>query len=263
MLLSPPRIAIVGREPIRPYGYGEAWYLIDHVLGLRASYIDAHDLGRADLRRYNVLVVPEGGAKIVKDNMEMLKSWATAGGTLIATGSSAGAFAKEKDGIGDTRELGDVLAKMDDYRQAIVREWEGRRTTPDPNQVWSFQPPSEVVYPWMIGAGGDKPNDDELKRQDAWRDIFMPQGTLVAGRVDDRSWLTGGCGDYVPVLYASDTVLMAPPTVQVPVRLGVFNPAAAPPAKPAAAKKTDKKDDKEKPAPAGASPRPATKCACA
>jgi len=252
VLLHAPRIAIVGREPIRPYGYGEAWYLIDHVLGLRASYIDAHDLGRADLRRYNVLVIPEGGAAVLKDNMDMLRSWTTSGGTLVAVGSSAAAFAKEKDGVGGTRQLGDVLGKMDDYRQAIVREWEGRRATPDPNQVWSFLPPSEVVYPWLIGAGGDKPNDDELKRQDAWRDIFMPQGTLVAGRVDDRSWLTGGCGDYVPVLYSSDTVLLAPPTVQVPVRLGVFNPATArpEPAKPDTAKKSDKKEDKkEKPAP--------------
>ncbi len=252
ILLHAPRIAILGREPIRPYGYGEAWYLIDHVLGLRASYIDAHDLARADLRRYNVLVIPEGGSSVVKDNMELLKTWTTSGGTLVAVGSSAGAIAKEKDGIGGTRQLGDVLGKMDDYRQAIVREWEGRRATPDPTQVWSFLPPAEVVYPWLIGPGGDKPNDDELKRQDAWRDIFMPQGTLLAGRVDDRSWLTGGLGDYVPVLYASDTVLMAPPAVQVPVRLGVFSSASArsEPAKADPGKtKNAKSDEKDKPAP--------------
>src|SRR5262249_47438185 len=90
----------------------------------------------------------------------------------------------------------------------------------------------------------------ELKRRDAWRDIFMPVGTMLAGRVDDRSWLTGGCGDYVPVIYTSDTVLLAPPSVQVPVRMGFFSPvAAATPAKPSA-KKEDKKDEKkEKPAP--------------
>src|SRR5262249_41405694 len=168
-------------------------------------------------------------------------------GTLVAVGSSAGVLAKEKDGIGATRLLADCLGKMDDYRQAIVREWEGRTTKPEAERVWSFLPPTEVVYPWLIGEGGDKPNDDELKRRDAWRDIFMPGGRVLAGRVDDRSWLTGGCHDYVPVIYTSDTVLLAPPSVQVPVRMGYFSPAAAP---AAPAKKDTKKDEKkEKPAP--------------
>lgn len=243
VLLHAPRIAIVGRDPIRPYGYGEAWHLVDHVLGLRASYLDARDIGNFDLRRYNVIVVPEGASGILGGAMESLRNWVKAGGTLIAVGSSAGAFAKEKDGIGDTRQLADVLAKMDDYQQAIVREWEGRQTAPDPKQTWAFGPPEDVVFPWLIGEGGGKPSEDELKRQDAWSSIFMPAGALVAGRVDDRSWLTGGCAEYVPVIYSGGTVLLSPPTVQTPVRLGYFSPQAA----GAAVKKTAKsaKDNKD------------------
>jgi hypothetical protein len=182
---------------------------------------------------------------------DALHNWVKAGGTLIAVGSSAAALAKEKDGIGATRELGDVLSKMDDYQQAIVREWEGRRTAPDPAQTWAFGPPDDVVYPWLISEGGTKPSDEELKRQDAWCSIFMPAGALIAGRVDDRSWLTGGCGEYVPVIYSSGTVLLSPPTVQTPVRLGYFNPApASAPAKKAPKKDKDSKDGKsDKPAP--------------
>ena len=254
VLLKPPGIAVFGREPIEPYSYGAAWYLIDHVLGLRASYLDTHNLAGTDLRRYNVLVLPDGAsADALKDGMESLKAWVTAGGTLVAIGSSAAALAKEKDGIGATRQLPDVLGKMDEYRQAVVREWEGRQTTPDPAKVWSFLPPTEVIYPWLIGESDDKEKEDELKRRDSWRAIFMPAGALLAGRVDDRSWLTAGCGDYVPLIYSGRTILLAPPSVQAPVRLGFFNPAppkapeAAAPASSADSK--DKKKDDAKPAP--------------
>jgi hypothetical protein len=259
VLLKPPRIAILSREPIEPYSYGSAWHLIDHVLGLRASYLDIHNLQGTDLRRYNVLVIPDGeSVEGLKERMEPLKAWATAGGTLVAIGSSAAALARETNGIGGTRQLPDVLAKMDDYRQAVVREWEALQTTPDPEKVWSFSPPAEVVYPWLIGESDDKAKDEELKRKDSWRAIFMPAGTLLAGRVDDRSWLTAGCGEYVPVIYSGKTVLLAPPTVQAPVRLGVFHSAPAKKSAQAAPssgakskdkKREDKKKDETKPPP--------------
>ncbi len=112
VLLKPPRIAVFGRDPIEPYSYGAAWYLIDHVLGLRASYLDSHNLAHTDLRRYNVLVMPDGAsADALKNGMEPLKDWVTAGGTLVAIGSSAAVFARETDGLGATRQLPDVLEK--------------------------------------------------------------------------------------------------------------------------------------------------------
>jgi hypothetical protein len=255
VLLKPPRIAIFGREPIQPYSYGSAWYLIDHILGLRASYLDTQNLPNTDLRRYNVLVLPDGAdADSLKNGMKPLKDWVIAGGTLVAIGSSAAVFASETNGLGATRQLPDVLGKkMDDYRQAVVREWEGRQTTPDPAKVWAFSPPTEVIYPWLVGESDDKDKEEDLKRRDAWRAIFMPAGVLLAGRVDDRSWLTAGCGEYVPLVYSGRTILLAPPTVLAPVRLGFFNPAppkppeAAAPA-PSADRKEKKKDD-AKPAP--------------
>jgi len=57
--------------------------------------------------------------------MDTLKAWVSGGGTLIAIGSSAGALAKDKEGLGAVRQLPDVLAKLDEYRQAVVRELGG------------------------------------------------------------------------------------------------------------------------------------------
>src|SRR5262249_42889851 len=99
-LLEQPRIALLGREAIWPHSFGEVWYLIDHVLGLRASYLNAAQLGGADIRRYNVLVIPDGRGSALKDRFDSLKAWVQSGGTLIAIGSSAAAIADPKSGIG-------------------------------------------------------------------------------------------------------------------------------------------------------------------
>jgi hypothetical protein len=83
----------------------------------------------------------------------------------------------------------------------------------------------------------------------------MPAGVLLAGRVDDRSWLTAGCGEYVPLMYSGKTLLLAPPTVLAPVRIGFFNPSPAKqpetnaPAASTDGKKKKKKKDDTKPAP--------------
>ncbi len=224
VLLQQPRIAVVGRDPMEPYSYGETWHLIDHILGLRASFLDGAHLGGVDLRRYNVVVLPEGDAgSLLKEHGAALKDWVQAGGTLIAIGSSASAIAGE-NGIGTAKLLPDVLDKLDEYRQQIVREWESRTTEVDPNTIWTASPPASLVYPWLIGesGSGDKASPEEMKRRDEWRSIFMPQGAILAARVDDRSWLTAGCGEYLPVLYTGNEVLMAKDRAQAPLRLGMF-----------------------------------------
>lgn len=230
VLLRTPRIAVIGQAPFSPYSYGTCWYTIDHILGLRASYLDARRLDWTDLRRYNVIVIPSGPADALKDRMDDLRAWTEAGGTLIAIDRSTAAIAREEGGIGSIRMLPDILAKPEPYLQAIIREWEGSTTVVDPDSVWSHTAPTgdrTPKIPWQ-GAGlyeGEKPDEDELKRRDEWRQIFMPKGAIVAGRIDDRSWLTAGCNDYLPLIYRGKNVLMVPPSADAPVRVGTFHPA--------------------------------------
>lgn len=221
-LLEPPRIAVVGREPVSPYSYGEIWHQIDHVLGLRAAYLDAQQLDGVDLRRYNVIVLPDGAGELVRPRIAQFKAWIEAGGTLIAVGSTAQALAVE-GGIGSTRLLPDVFSRLDEHRQQVVREWEAREARIDPAAVWSHTPPGEVVYPWSIGESGPAVTEEEWKRRDAWRALFMPQGAILAARADDRSYLTFGSDRALPVLYTGGTVLIPLQDAQAPLRLGMFH----------------------------------------
>jgi hypothetical protein len=95
----------------------------------------------------------------------------------------------------------------------------------DASATWKQTPPRKIDYPWLVGESGEKPDKDELERRDAWRAIFMPQGAILAARVDDRSYLTAGCSDYLPVLYRDGATLMTFEPGQAPLRLGAIVPA--------------------------------------
>lgn len=230
-LLEQPRIAVIGRDPVSPYSFGETWYQIDHIIGIRAAYLDSQQIDGADLRRYNVIVLPEGASELAKPRIAQLKSWVEAGGTLVAIGRTAQALATE-GGIGAVRQLGDVITKLDEHRQMVVREWEARVPRVNVEAVWSRSPPTEVVYPWSIGEAGESVSDDELKRRDAWRALFMPQGAVVAARCDDRSYVTFGSDEMLPVLYDSAVVLVPLGAAQAPLRLGVFVKSTEPASQP-------------------------------
>ncbi|HWB19044.1 MAG TPA: M14 family zinc carboxypeptidase, partial [Phycisphaerales bacterium] len=189
VLLTTPRIAIAGHGPFDPYSYGEAWFMIDHELGLEAAYLNADEFGAFDLRRYNVLVLPEGAGGWVSEHAGDLKSWVEAGGTLIAIGSTAGGVASDAMGVSGIRKLPDVLTNLDDYQQMVVREWEGVHEDVNSDAVWAQTAPEKVQYPWWIGENSGKVSDEEMKRRDRWRALFMPQGALLAGRTDDRNFL--------------------------------------------------------------------------
>ena len=175
VLLETPRVAILTGDPFDAYNVGELWHLTDHELGLRVALLNT-PVDATDLRRYNVIIIPDGSPTAPWTHKNpALKSWVESGGTLIAIGNSAGALAKDKTGIGSTRLLPDVITKLDPFRQAIIKDWLAKNQTPDPAQVWSNDPPEKMEYPWALGEQ-EKLDDDEAKRRDQYRDLFMPTG---------------------------------------------------------------------------------------
>ncbi len=219
--LEPPRIALLGRGGIHPYDYGAIWLTLDHRLGVRHTHLNEETGRFTDLRRYNVIVLPDRWfGELDPGWMEALKSWVRAGGTLVAIGRSAAAIAREEPGLSEVRQLPDVLDKLDAYELAILREWMARNgEMPGPEAIWSHAARPGLEFPWA-GEGGKRPAKEELERRDSWQRLFMPQGAILAGRVDEKNWLTFGTGEYVPVLFADHPVLMSLNGVDTAVRLG-------------------------------------------
>jgi hypothetical protein len=255
--LEPPRIALLSRGGTSTYAQGEVWFFLDHELGIRHARVNVE--GSPDLSRYNVVIVPDRfGGPLPSAWTNRLKDWVRAGGTLMAMGNSAAQFADEKADLSKVRVLPDVLNKLGDYELAVFREWLARDVElPPADAVWSYKAAPGLKYPWQ-SVDGAHAEEKELKKRDAWLKLFMPQGALVATRVDAKHWLTFGCEEPLPVVAFGDPVLMAAEGVEVPVRLGYLSKCEGKPAdsaktnatdKPALADKpdADKKEKKEPP----------------
>lgn len=241
--LEPPRIALLSRGGMNIYDLGEIWFFLDHELGIRHSRVTVE--GEQDLTRYNVVIVPERGGPLPGSWTNRLKDWVRAGGTLIAMGNAAAQLGDEKLDFSKVRALPEVLSKLGDYELAVFREWLARDgDLPPADAVWSHKAAPGLKYPWQTVDGGHA-EEKELKKRDAWLKLFMPQGALVATRVDTKHWLTFGCDEPLPVLAFRDPVLMAAEGVEVPIRLGYLTKAASKPAVAAKSNPSDRSDQSD------------------
>jgi hypothetical protein len=252
--LEPPRIALLSRGGVNLGDFGCLWFTLDHDLGIRHSQVEERE--SLDLRRYNVLILPDRGGGLPSGLMTSLKEWVRAGGTLVAVANAAAAVATEKAEFSKVRPLPEVLGKLGDYELTILREWLGRSgDVPAADRLWAHLADPALRYPWQA-VDGAHPEEKELKKRDAWQNLFMPQGALLASRVDTNHWLSFGCGEMLPILVGRQPILMAADDVEAPIRYGlltatnpaaVTRPAADPaPAPSASALSTEAGDKKEK-----------------
>ncbi|MBL7187367.1 MAG: hypothetical protein ISS70_13680 [Phycisphaerae bacterium] len=222
-LLTAPKVAIASQWPISSTSFGSIWYLLDHQLRLRSSPVNIQGIGGIDLRKYNVLILPDGGdlgPVLDKKAVEKIKKWIEGGGTLIAAGSSAAFMAGKDRGLSSVRLRRDVLDKLAEYNEAVEREESARHINIDPGQIWETGT-SEMkeAEPEDEKDAAKKPNVEKLKRTDEWHRIFSPTGTFLAGVINTEHWLGFGLGQKLPVMFMGGSAFMSKHPVRTPVRL--------------------------------------------
>ncbi len=235
-LLRRPRIALLSNAPFSSSEYGHLWHHLDARLRVPFSTLDAQSFGSYDLRRYNVIVLPPGGASFVRDHAERLAEWVEAGGTLVACESSAAAVADEELGLSDVRLRRDELEELDAWRADARRELAARDVSIDLAELWDGESAAPAAEQEGADAeegddadgedgkdeedDADDDDDDEIdEREDEWMRRFSPQGVILRGLVDDRAWLTAGCGAQLPVFLDGSRVLLSREPVTTAVRL--------------------------------------------
>ena len=98
-LIMTPRVALFSGEQTSPTDAGESWCFFDNELEYPVSLINAADMGRLDLKKYDVIIMPEGNYKSLGDklNMEKLKDFVKSGGRLIAIQGAVNLLAENGD----------------------------------------------------------------------------------------------------------------------------------------------------------------------
>lgn len=220
-LLERPRLAIVGGEGTDRSEFGHVWRFVDEELRMPASLLEAGSLGRYDLRRFNVIVLPSGAGGEARALADELGAWVAAGGTLIAIGSSASALAGS-DLTAVVRRR-DALDRLDSFAWLVERERAAREVQVD----------LEELYDGVVAeADADEEADAErtfkaastapdANAGDAWARRFAPSGVILRAERDGDHWLNAGArAEELPVFLSGSTALLAPQGVAVPVRLG-------------------------------------------
>lgn len=86
--LEMPKVAILVGEGVTSYEAGTNWHLLDQRYHIPVTKLTTENFGRADLSRYNVIILPNGNYRFGGNETVKLQDWVSAGGTLIAQKSA-------------------------------------------------------------------------------------------------------------------------------------------------------------------------------
>jgi hypothetical protein len=222
-LLVEPRIAVLAGSPVSVSNYGSFWHMLDHDFGMRMASVDISRIGRSDLSKYNVLVIPSvwGSYNAIKtalgkSGLSKIKKWVKDGGTLVAAGSAAAFCADTTVGISVVKLKSQALDKLDDYEYALTLEESADKVTIDSMWIWENVEPKKKK---------DKENDkkntsnDEILRADKFARKFSPEGVIFECRVDTTEWLTYGLDEDLPVMIYTENAYLSKPPVRTVARL--------------------------------------------
>ena len=88
--VSAPRVLMVIGDGVSSYEAGQIWHMLDTKFAIPMTKVDSRDFGRADLSRYDVLVLPSGSYGFISGSrLDDVRRWIRGGGTLVALRTAA------------------------------------------------------------------------------------------------------------------------------------------------------------------------------
>ena len=87
-LQMPKALMVLGRS-VSAYEAGEVWHLLDTKVGMPITKVEMSNFGRVNLHDYNVLILVSGNYSSLGNNIEKIRNWIAAGGTLITQRSAS------------------------------------------------------------------------------------------------------------------------------------------------------------------------------
>lgn len=220
-LLQTLNIAVVADGNIDMGEFGAIWHMLDKNLGIPHSHLHRHRLAYSDLRRYNVLIVPNGVGKIEAPLKAKLQEWMNQGGTLIATGNSAQSFIDAE--LSSVSTLENSLEQAEQFNLSLQREWLSQQgSLPNKASIWAHQVPTQLTQPWKADKENKAWSQEDYQLWYEWSSQFMPSGALLAGRLDSKHWLTYGVSQPLPLLMSSGPLLMSDDSSEAAVRVGTY-----------------------------------------
>ncbi len=175
--LKSPRVLLAWDAPASSLSAGWARYVLERRYGQSATAVRVNSLGRVDLRRYDVLILPSGNYPISGDSLRRIRDWVNAGGTLITLAEASRWAARESVGLLDTRtELRDGNPETD-----------------------AAAPPAKI-------EAGRAPATFNQAIQPSREQPELTPGAILRVQLDEDHWLSSGTDGEIQALVESTRV---------------------------------------------------------
>lgn len=125
--IIPLKVAVLTGDQVSSLGAGEVWHFFEQILDYPVTMINASDLGRVNLKNFQVLVMPDGGYRSLSDKAasDRLKDFVRSGGRLIAIDNAVSVLSNGDWGIKSKEDKKDDKDK-DEY--ASLKKYGERET---------------------------------------------------------------------------------------------------------------------------------------
>ena len=94
--LAAPRVLLLGGEEVSNNAFGHLWYYFEQDLNYPITVLHVDKFKRADLSKYDVIVMPDGSYELDNPTLEKIKNWISDGGRLIALEEALHSFEDQK-----------------------------------------------------------------------------------------------------------------------------------------------------------------------
>lgn len=179
-VLDPPRLALVTGDGTTATEAGSIWHLFDQRFEMPVTLLDASQVRRADLSRYNTLILAGGSYSGLP--AETIDAWVQSGGRLIALGNSVDWLVQHKLAALESRPF-DELPLLQDLPYEQLRD--ARAAQRIGGAILAAR--LDVTHPIAYGASATLPL---FRRHTSFYEPSTVPGTNV-GRYLDRPLLSG------------------------------------------------------------------------
>lgn len=178
--LKAPRVLLAWDTPTYGLSAGWARYVLERRFGQAVTAVRVSSLGRVDLRRFDVVVLPSGnyGSRLGESDAKRFADWVRAGGTLITLGDASRWAAGDRVGLLDTK------AELRDGKPDVEPDKDDKKK------------PAEPLKPFDL----DKAILPERERPEA------TSGALVRVVLDGEHWLSAGTDGEIQAIVEGDRV---------------------------------------------------------
>ncbi|MBS1578746.1 MAG: zinc carboxypeptidase [Bacteroidetes bacterium] len=200
--IATPKVAMLTGEQVSANDAGEVWNFFDETLNYPITLLNATDLARLNINKYNVLILPDGNYRTLNDKnvTDKLKEFVSMGGKIIAIQNAVEVLAKKELGlkIKETKEDGDKKDEYADLKKYGDRE---REFLPNSTPGAIYKVELDNTHPLAYGY----PDFYYTLKQDDNTYEFLKNGWNV-GVLKKNNYITGFAG-YKAKNKLKDTVI--------------------------------------------------------